>query len=152
MIIYRISSEEYKDDISGRGAAIHGSRWNSAGVPMLYTSQFISLTILESLVHLKQNYIPGSQYLLQIEITEEADSVQEISIKKVKQDWQAEIEYTQWMGDQFIKNNELLILKVPSAIVPQENNFLINPLHKDFKKVRIISTELLNLDKRLLMQ
>ena len=149
MIVYRIANEEYKDDISGNGAAINGSRWNSRGVRMLYTSEFISLCILESLVHLKQNYIPGSQYLLQIEFPLPDDS-REISLKKIREHWNKEITYTQWIGDEFIKNNETLVLKVPSAIVPQEHNFLINTLHKDFKKVKIISTELLELDKRLL--
>ena len=151
MIIYRISNEQFRNDISGNGAAINGSRWNSAGIRLLYASQFISLSILESLVHLRQNYIPASQYLLHIEIPD-SNEIQEISFKKIKHNWRQEIQYTQWIGDQFIKNNESLMLKVPSAVVPQEHNFLINPLHKDFKKVKIISTELLNLDKRLLMQ
>ena len=53
-------------------------------------------------------------------------------------------------GEDFLKMNDGLILKVPSAIVPQEHNFLINPLHKDFKKVKIVDRELLELDKRLL--
>lgn len=148
MIVYRISNEKFKKDISGNGAAIYGSRWNSRGVKLLYTSAYISLSILESLVHLKVNYIPASQYLLQIEIPE--IQLVEISLKKIKQNWHKEIAYTQWIGDQFIKNNEALVLKVPSAIVPQEHNFLINPLHATFKKVKIVNTELLELDKRLL--
>ncbi|MEO6453097.1 MAG: RES family NAD+ phosphorylase [Ginsengibacter sp.] len=150
MIIYRISNEEFKDDISGNGAGINGSRWNSAGTRVLYTSEFISLCILESLVHLRQNYIPGYQYLLHIEIPDSTEAP-EILLKKIKKNWTSEILYTQWIGDEFIKNNKSLMLKVPSAVVPEEHNFLINPLHADFKKVKIISSELLNLDKRLLM-
>jgi RES domain-containing protein len=151
MIVYRISNKQYKDDITGNGAAIYGARWNSVGIKALYTSHFISLSILESLCHLRHNYIPGSQYLLQIE-TPELDNLPVISLEKMKQNWYQEAQYTQWIGDQFFKNNESLMLKVPSAVVHQEHNFLINPLHKDFKKVEIVSTELLNLDKRLLMQ
>jgi RES domain-containing protein len=149
MIVYRITNEIYKNDISGNGAAILGSRWNSKGIRLLYTSQFISLGILESLVHLKRQYIPPTQYLLQIEVPDEKE-ISEISYKKIKKDWHQQFDHTQWIGDQFIQNNQTLILKVPSAIVPQENNFLLNPLHADFKKVKIISSELLELDKRLL--
>ena len=149
MIVYRISNAQYKNDISGNGAAINGSRWNSRGIKMLYTSEFISLCILESLVHLKQKYIPTDQYLLKIELPQ-IDNFTEISIRKINDNWNKEIVYTQWMGDQFIKNNEALVLKVPSAIVPQEHNFLINPAHKDCKKIKIIAAELLELDKRLL--
>lgn len=148
MIVYRISNEAFKNDISGNGAAINGSRWNSAGFRLLYTSEFISLSILESLVHLQRNYIPDSQYLLYIE-TPDVNETEEISYKKIRADWREEIEYTQWMGNEFIKNNQSLILKVPSAIVHQEHNFLINPLHAEIKKVKVIQTELLGLDKRL---
>lgn len=149
MTVYRISNEEYKDDISGNGAATNGARWNSRGTRMLYTSEYISLCILESLVHLKQTYIPSSQYLLQIELPEIVD-MQAISLKKINRSWKKEVAHTQWIGDQFVNNNDVLVLKVPSAIVPQEHNFLINPLHKGFKKVKIVHKELLELDKRLL--
>jgi RES domain-containing protein len=149
MIVYRITNEIYKNDISGNGAAILGSRWNSKGIRLLYTSQYISLSILESRVHLKRQYIPPTQYLLQIELPD-VKEIAEISYKKIKKDWRQQFDYTQWIGDQFIQNNQTLTLKVPSAIAPQENNFLLNPLHTDFKKVKIISSELLELDKRLL--
>ncbi len=148
MIVYRISNELYKEDISGNGAAINGSRWNSRNIKMLYVGEHISLCILESLVHLRKIDIPAKQYLLSIQIPD--DEFKDIRFSKLKVNWQHHINYTQWIGDQFTKNNMELILKVPSAIVPKEHNFLINPLHHDFKKVKIISSELLELDKRLL--
>jgi RES domain-containing protein len=148
MTVYRITNEAYKNDISGNGAALFGSRWNSKGIRLLYTSQSISLGILESLVHLKTKVIPPAQYLLHIELPDEKE-IAEISYKKVKKGWHKELEYTQWIGDQFIQNKQNLFLKVPSAIVPQESNVLLNPLHFEFKKVKIISFELLELDKRL---
>ena len=148
MIVYRITNEAYKDDISGSGSALYGSRWNSKGIYLLYTSQFISLSILESLVHLKRQEIPPSQFLLHIEVPDEQE-IAEISYKKIKKNWREEIDYTQWLGDQFIQNKQSLTFKVPSIIVPQENNFLLNPRHPDFKKVKIIASELLELDKRL---
>ena len=149
MIVFRISNELYKEDISGNGAAINGSRWNSKGTMMLYTGEYISLVILESLVHLRIIDIPEKQYLLQIELPD--GDFSEIKLAKIKDNWQQHVAYTQWMGDQFVSANQSLILKVPSAIVPQEHNFLINPLHPEFKKVKVIKTELLNLDKRLLL-
>ena len=148
MIVFRITNETYKNDISGNGAAMFGSRWNSKGTRLLYTSQSISLSILESLVHLKKSDIPPTQYLLHIELPDEKE-IAEISYKKIKKDWHREIEYTQWMGDQFIRNKKNLFLKVPSAIVPQESNVLLNPAHNEFKKVKLVASELLELDKRL---
>ena len=149
MIVSRISNELYKEDISGNGAAINGSRWNSKGTQLLYTGEYISLVILESLVHLRTIDIPEKQYLLQIELPDVDFS--EIKLAKIKDNWQQHLAYTQWMGDQFVSANQSLILKVPSAIVPQEHNFLVNPLHAEFKKVKVVKTELLQLDKRLLL-
>ncbi len=147
MIVYRISNELYKEDISGNGAAINGSRWNSKNLKMLYTGEYISLSILESLVHLRQIDIPPNQYLLTIQIPD--IKFQDISPAKLKANWQQHVNYTQWIGDQFISASQSMILKVPSAIVPQEHNFLVNPLHADFKKVKLVNHELLELDKRL---
>ena len=130
MIVYRISNELYKDDISGNGAAINGSRLNSKNVKMLYTGEYISLCILESLVHLRKVDIPQNQYLLTIQIPDAEP--QDILSSKLKDNWQLHVNYTQWIGDQFISGNQNLVLKVPSVVVWQEHNFLINPLHKDF--------------------
>ena len=140
MIVSRISNELYKEDISGNGAAINGSRWNSKGDRMLYTGEYISLVILESLVHLRAIDIPEKQYLLQVELPD--NDFSEIKLSKIKDNWQQHLAYTQWMGDQFVLANQSLILKVPSAIVPQEHNFLVNPLHAEFKKVKVVKTEL----------
>jgi len=148
MIVYRICNEIYNNDISGNGAAINGSRWNSKNIKVLYTAEYISLSILETLVHLRELDLPEKQFLLKIEIPD--TGFQEIKKAKLIDQWQQHISYTQWMGDQFITANQSLTLKVPSAVVPQEHNFLINPLHQDFKKVKIVSAELLQLDKRLL--
>lgn len=148
MIVYRISNESYKDDISGNGAAIYGARWNSVHVKMLYTGQHISLCILESLVHLRKTDIPDKQYLLTIQIPE--GGWQEIMGSRLKKDWQQQAAYTQWIGDNFISSGEKLILKVPSVVVPQENNYLVNPLHPGYKKVKLVKSELLEFDKRLL--
>ncbi len=149
MIIYRITSEIYKDDISGNGAAIFGARWNSIGKRMLYASQHISLSILESLVHFKREQIPPNLYLLYISLPTNIE-ISTISLQKMKNKWSNHIDYTQWIGDSFIENNQSLVLQVPSAVVPEECNFLLNPLHKDYKKISIQKSELLQLDERLM--
>lgn len=150
MIIYRLATAEFATNISGDGAKIYGGRWNPIGIAVLYTSEYISLAILEILVRATEFTSPDAYTLVSIELPE--DSISTIEIKKLRPEWQIHIEYTQWIGEQFLKNNDSLALKVPSGIVTQEHNFLLNPLHEDFSKVKIISTELLNLDKRLFKQ
>lgn len=150
MIVYRISSATYASDISGEGAKIAGGRWNTIGVPILYTSQHISLGILEILVRADKFTSPDNYTLVSIQIPDDKE-ILSIDLAKLKSAWEINTGYTKYIGDEFLKNSPALVLKVPSAIVPQEHNFLINPLHKDFKKVKITSSELLNLDKRLLV-
>ncbi|MGI8580554.1 MAG: RES family NAD+ phosphorylase [Chitinophagaceae bacterium] len=148
MIIYRLATSEFADNLSGEGAKIYGGRWNPGGVAALYLSEFISLSILEILVRADTFTSPDTYTLLSIQIPE--NSVTSIEVKKLKSEWQNHIEYTRSIGEDFLKMNQTLALKVPSAIVPQEHNFLINPLHKDFKQVKIVYSEQLELDKRLL--
>lgn len=147
MIIYRLTTGKYANDISGTGSKIYGGRWNPPGIAVLYTSQYISLAILEILVRASKFTSPSSYTLLSFEIPD--SGIYELQLKKIKKDWQNDLNYTQQIGEDFLNENQSLCIKVPSAIVPQENNFLLNPLHADFKKVKIISSELLELDKRL---
>ena len=151
MTVYRITSHSYATDISGEGARLAGGRWNTAGTSVVYTCEHISLSILEILVKADKFTIPDNYTIVSIDLPFD-ENFSSVELSKLKLNWQQKINYTQWMGDQFIKNKESLVLKVPSAIVPQEHNYLINPMHKDFKQVKIFKTELLNLDKRLMLK
>jgi RES domain-containing protein len=150
MIVYRLTTGKFANDIFGTGAKIYGGRWNPVGFAALYTSEFISLAILEILVRATKNTSPSSYTLTSFEIPE--SGIYHVQLKKLKPEWKYDLKYTQGIGEDFLSENQTLCVKVPSAIVPQENNFLLNPLHSDFKKVKIISSELLELDKRLLIQ
>lgn len=150
MIVFRLTTGKYANDISGTGAKIYGGRWNPVGLAGLYTSQYISLAILEILVRATKATSPDSYTLTSFEIPD--NGVYQIQLKKIKNNWKSDLKYTQGIGEDFLNENKSLSLQVPSAIVPQENNFLLNPLHPDFKKVKIISSELLELDKRLIIQ
>lgn len=147
MIVYRICNEKYKDDLSGYGAKIFGGRWNSKGFAMLYTSEHISLSALEMLVHnhFQDFAIPLSVLSIQLP---EPTIVKEIKNNKLKKDWQEDDSYTKFIGNEFIKSESDLFLKVPSAVITAENNVLINPLHKDFKKVKIVEHKFFKTDKR----
>ncbi|HOZ77955.1 MAG TPA: RES family NAD+ phosphorylase [Ferruginibacter sp.] len=151
MMIYRLATGSYKDDISGTGAKIFGGRWNSPGMAVLYTAENISLALLEILVRTGRKNIPSSYSLLKLSVP---DTVRMFTITetKLKRSWEDDLAYTQWMGDELLKARETLLLKVPSAIVPEENNLLLNPTHSDYKKVKIISTSVFDFDKRLFLK
>jgi RES domain-containing protein len=148
MTAYRICNLTYRDDISGSGAKLYGSRWNSIGTPMLYLASSVSLAWLEMLVHLQLQDKSTDFSLLYVNIPPGTE-IQELQVGKLKQNWQLDAGYTQFIGDAFIRSKQKLILKIPSAVVEEETNYLINPLHPDFKKIEIVKTKIFQFDHRL---
>jgi RES domain-containing protein len=150
MIVYRLSKQQYQKDLSGKGAEIYGGRWNSKGKALLYTSGSRSLALTECLVHLTPGIIPKF-ILVTLEIPQDLP-IGEIIPENLPKNWLAypPILETQKIGNKFINDNEFLTLKVPSAIVKGEFNYIINPNHKDFNKIKPISNDPFDFDTRLL--
>ena len=148
MKVFRITTSPFKDDISGEGAKQFGSRWNTKGVAVLYTAEHISLAILEMLVHLQFKEVPADYWLLQLNVPDTITAT-EIDAAKLKQHWQDDPSYTQFIGNEFFHSMKSALLKVPSAVVQEEYNLLANPLHPDFKKIKIIKSKAFRFDNRL---
>lgn len=148
MIVYRISNPAYSNDISGTGAKLMGGRWNSKGIPILYTSEHISLAVLEMLVNTQFKDYAIALDMLSIQLPANI-VINEINLKKLKKGWIEDYGYTAFIGDEFIKDKQNLLLKVPSAVITDECNYLINPLHTDFKKIKILETRSFKTDERL---
>jgi RES domain-containing protein len=149
MIVYRIAKEPHDEDMEGTGAKLFGGRWNRQGVAVLYTAAHISLSVLEMIVHVDDLQQVEGLHLLTLDIP---DSLQmaEVRLAKLKKNWVDDVDYTQWMGTRFANDNQCVCLIVPSVVVPQEANFILNPAHKDFKKVKVVSNEKIQFDKRLI--
>ena len=153
MIVYRLSKQSYIHDLSGRGAEINGGRWNSKGVSVVYTAASRALAVLEVAVHTPLGIIPTDYFMATIELRDENNLVH-IDIADLPLNWNSNpiIKATQLIGDKFAKINRHLVLQVPSATVPGDFNYLINPMHPDFKTVKIIKTEPFEFDMRLFKQ
>jgi len=150
MKVYRLSKSIYGNDLTGKGAELTGGRWNKVGTKVLYTSDSRALCTAEIAVHTPIGIIPADYYLISIEI---ADTVGICQLDKtlLHRDWKSfpHSNITQGIGEEFISKNEFLVLKVPSAVVQGDFNYLINPLHKDFDKVKIVDKEMFTFDERL---
>ncbi|MBL4755428.1 MAG: RES family NAD+ phosphorylase [Flavobacteriales bacterium] len=150
MIVFRLSKSKYATDLSGRGTETSGGRWNSKGVAMLYTSESRALCTTEIAVHAALGNLPNDYSIIIIKIPDKA-SIKELAVSKLPPDWQSfpHSHSTQKLGDQFSADHEFLVLKVPSAVVDGDHNFLLNPNHKDFGKVSVINIEPFTFDERL---
>jgi RES domain-containing protein len=149
MLLYRITNAKYANDLSGNGARLYGGRWNSEGRPMIYLASSRSLAVLESLAHLSPTNLPDDIFML---ITEVADDFMEVNIKTLPDNWNEypEPNILKQIGNSFLQKNEHLLLKVPSAIVKEEFNYLMNPLHPKAMEVKIISKSPFLFDRRLI--
>jgi RES domain-containing protein len=150
MIVFRLCKAAYRLDLSGKGAERSGGRWNSKGTPMVYTGETRALCTTEIAVHTPLGILPRDYYLISIEIPNQV-KIYDLPIKKLSADWNSfpHGDSTQRIGDEFIKEGKFLIMKVPSAVVQGEFNYLINPYHSDVKKLNIAKSELFRFDERL---
>ncbi|MDB5008674.1 MAG: hypothetical protein JWP45_3067 [Mucilaginibacter sp.] len=149
MVLYRIVSCDYAGDLTGTGARLYGGRWNSEGKPAIYLASSRSLAVLEVLVHLPPLMIPNNYCLVEIQVPD--DSFTTISIDDLPANWRdiSPPLALKQQGDDFLKKQEHLLMKLPSSIVPMEYNYLLNPLHPDIRKVEILGKNPFNFDGRL---
>jgi RES domain-containing protein len=137
------------DAFSGEGARLGGGRWNSREVPVVYTSEHQSLAALELLVHIN----PQIQIeLVVFRIEWENFATEKVFLNQLPSNWrdQPPAGATVALGDQWARRRKSVLLAVPSVLIPEESNYLINPLHPDFKRLEIGPPKPFSLDQRLL--
>ena len=154
MRVFRIEKEKYLNQaLSGKGAALSPrNRWNGFGTFMVYTAHSRALALLELAVHLDFIESPiADRHFVEIDIPDNLQIV-ELTVDVLPKNWQASPpgNETQQVGDHFVIQQQAAVLKVPSSIVPQEFNYLINPLHKHAGRITKISQEIIRIDHRLL--
>ena len=140
MFVYRISKKEYCKDLSGIGAGLFGGRWNPRGVNMVYTSSSIALASLEYMVHNYHLLSTAKVCLTKIEISSSA-SITTMLGSNLPVGWDLQMSKqlaTQTIGKDFFLKGDDYGLRVPSAVVPDEFNILLNPMHTDHSNTKIV--------------
>lgn len=151
MVVWRICKQRWSDSaFSGEGARRTGGRWNYVGTPVVYSSATLSLACLELLVHADHDDLPDDLVAVPLVVPDDASLVS-INIDDLPANWR---EYPapdelREIGSQWISSSQSLILQVPSAVIPQESNLLINPSHPEFPRCAVRSPLPFPLDPRL---
>ena len=132
-VIWRIAVEApayAANDLSGTGAKLTGGRWNSTGTPMVYCSANIALATLETLGFIRTGSLPFNRYLVRIEVPDDLWEMREV-LNPLPAGWDAVPSglTSRKAGDDWVASKRTLLLAVPSVIVPDECNILINPSH-----------------------
>jgi RES domain-containing protein len=150
IIAWRIVGARYKDNaFSGEGARLHGGRWNSKGTTMVYTAGSLALASIEIVVNL-----PGPKLLeefFRIPVHIPPNLIIDLPLDKLPSDWNSRpvSPAIRAIGDRWVKEKTSVALKVPSVVVPEEYNYLLNPVHPDFEKIAIGTPIKYRFDPRL---
>lgn len=152
MELFRIAQEKYAEDLSGNGARLYGGRWNSEGLFAVYTSSSRSLALLETLAHTPAKMLYSKTYLLITIQVPDTLKPNRIELENLPAGWDAPDTrpVTKKSGDHFLRSKQGLLLAVPSILMPEENNFVLNPLHSDMRKVRIVHKRKILFDQRVI--
>jgi RES domain-containing protein len=143
MTLWRIGADppDYEaHDTFGKGAEMSGGRWNRAGTPMLYTSSSRSLACLETIVHLADEPLPLNRCLVEVTVPMAAWKAAAVVDPRKLVGWDAEPagKASQDWGTSWAAAKSTLLARVPSIIVPEESNVLINPAHPDAANIRAV--------------
>ena len=149
MIVFRLSKGKNREDLSGKGAEIYGGRWNSKGTALLYTSQSRALAFAEVSTHIPFGIVPKDYFLVSVQIPDKGSILQWKEVD-LPVDWRSNphSDSTQRIGDEFVAGLKYLTLRVPSAVVPGDFNYLINPVHPLMSEVKIVEAEPFEFDSR----
>jgi len=153
MRVYRVERKKYlKTTLKGIGAALtEGYRWNSLNTYLVYTAESRALATLEVSVHLDLSEdLPTDRFYVEIDIPDNLQ-ILEIASEGLPENWDSRppILETQFIGDDFANDDEAAVLKVPSCIVHQEYNYLINPNHKNSSLIKVVSKTPMSFDPRI---
>lgn len=152
MIVFRLSKSRYSKDLSGKGAELSGGRWNSKGTPLVYTSDSRALCTTEIAVHTPLGNLPIDFCIITLEIPD--SSIFSFPLNQLPDNWTEfpHLKSTQSIGDKFVVDAEALVLKVPSAVVQGDFNYLINPKHLQMAQVKILAVDVFSFYERLFVR
>jgi RES domain-containing protein len=141
VIVYRIGRTKHARDLTGEGARLYGGRWNRRLTACLYTSESRALAVLEYTVNVNIDDIPRALSITTLDIP--VHSLRELAVKELPGDWMEAPAptSTKEFGTALLQHAEYLVLKIPSAVIPAEYNYIINPAHKDSGKVAIVEVQ-----------
>ena len=144
-VVWRLASGRHPP-LNGEGARRVGGRWNSVGQAAVYTSESLALCLAESLVHLPEDLPRGYQ---SFKIFVPDDAIEVLDITSLVVGWQNDLTFTRNIGDQWLTTRRSLALVVPSVVLPESNNVLLNPMHSRANELRVMDQQPFTFDPRL---
>jgi RES domain-containing protein len=150
--VWRILRRRYlREALSGRGGLAVAGRWHSRGRLIVYTSESLSLSALEVLVHTDPDVIPPDLMSVEINIPDDI-RISTMQLRTLPTRWRRypAPRLLQVLGNKWLDARKTAVLQVPSAVIPGERNYLINPSHPDARRIRVVAAARFAFDSRLI--
>jgi len=143
--VWRLASGRYPP-LVGEGARLAGGRWNSASRAVVYASESLALSLAECLVHVT-GALPRGYQAFKIFVPD--DAMEQVDLSSLRSGWEGDLGYTRAIGDQWLVDQRSLAIAVPSVVLPESINVLLNPLHPRAAELRIVEQQPFRFDPRL---
>lgn len=149
MTVWRLCRKKYAA-FDGEGSRLAGGRWNRRGTAVVYTSATLSLAVLEYFVNLPSAAAPPDLVAIAAELPKDL-SMSSLDLKDLPRGWRKypAPEALADLGNRWVSEGKTAVLSVPSAVVPQERNYLLNPAHARFREITLGKPQPLSLDPRM---
>ena len=149
MLVYRIGKTKFARDITGEGARLNGGRWNNKGTACIYTAESRALALLEYTVNVNIEDIPRALSITTFEIP--GDDIYELKEADLPGDWRnmPAPSSIKALGTGLLINAARLVIKVPSTIVMEEFNYLLNPAHSGSNSIKVVDVKDIVYDVRI---
>lgn len=147
--VYRITRSRYKDDLTGEGARLMGGRWNHVLTPCVYTASTRSLALLEFAANTQSGNVPDDLLMMTIDVW--VEEIMELWDESLPTDWRVHPapNSTKDIGTSVLNETDVKVLAVPSVIVPQEYNYILNPANLLRGEAEISDVEPVDFDFRI---
>ena len=150
MVVWRLTLSKHTAP-DGEGARRYGGRWNAPGTPVVYTSNTLSLAVLEYLVHVDSDLLPDSLVSIKATIPDGL-AIESVQVSDLPGDWKDKIipVTLQERGTSWVNRAQSAVLRVPSVVIEHEWNYVLNPNHSDFPRIKWGAAIAFSFDPRLL--
>jgi RES domain-containing protein len=152
VVVWRICAEKYAaETLTGRGGLLNSGRWHTEGRSVVYTSASLALAALEALVHVDRDLLPAGLAQVEIDVPDELELLR-VDVRSLPHGWRlypgpARLRQ---IGDDWLAASSTPVLQVPSAVIPTEANYLLNPQHPGLAGVSVVAVAPFTIDWRLL--
>jgi RES domain-containing protein len=146
MFLWRISNHETLD---GRGGLLGSARWHTQGRPVVYLASSPAGALSEVLVNLELDFarLPGTYNMLKVDAPDDVQ-MKRLDAGSLPEGWAADLALSRNLGDDWLSSGESALLEAPSAILPETWNVLLNPLHRDADRIRVVWRQAYPYDRR----